>query len=110
MWTPSFGRDTPSSLYATWVRIGTILFITAVWNNTHGSGASYINANSLPTISGYTRLYAFHGTWRSNTTDVAGEVGQYNENSNIRFSKAGVGVELPNEPMSFNAWCVLKKS
>ena len=102
-WTPSFGRDTASNMYASWIAIGNILFITAQWSNTHGSGASYIEVSSLPSIQGKRLNYGLHGTWRSSTTDVAGEIGQYTESSSIRFSKGGVGVELPSEPISFNA-------
>ena len=109
-WTPTFGRDTATSLYATWIRVGLVLFITADWQNTHSSGASFINSESLPVPSGYALNYGFHGTWRSYTTDVAGEVGQYDPSNNMRFSKGGVGVELPDEKISFNAFCVLRKT
>lgn len=109
-WTPTFGRDTAASIYASWTRVGNLLFITADWQNTHNSGASFISSGSLPIPTGYARNYGFHGTWRSYTTDVAGEVGQYAPNDNMRFSKGGAGVELPDEKMSFSAFCILRKT
>lgn len=108
-WNPTFGRDTATNISARWIRIGTALLITAKWTNTHGSGASFIDGQSLPTVSGYSQIFGFHGTWRSNTTDVAGECGQYAEGQSYRFSKGGVAVGLPDEQISFIAICFLQK-
>lgn len=104
-----FPRDTVSNYYGTWLRIGRILFITAQWTNVHnsGSGTSYIEASSLPTPTGYRRNYGFHGNWMSNTTDKQGGVGQYSENTSMRFENAGNVFALPDEPISLNAWCLL---
>lgn len=111
-WTPQLGRDTATGASGAWVRIGTLLFITAQWTNSHnsGQGNSYIDMVSVPAPSGYSRIYGFHGTWRSNTTDVGGECGQYSNISSLWFSKGGVPVQLPNEPISFNAICLLQRT
>lgn len=107
-WVPDFmNRDTPSSVYAAWISIGNIMVVTAQWTNSHVSGASAIDANSLPNPTGKTRNYGLHGTWRSYETDKAGEVGQYQPSDTMRFSLGGVGVELPNEKISFTAVCLL---
>ena len=107
-WTPTFGRDTATNVYGNYVFIGRILFITAQWTNTHSTtGASYINANSLPTIPDFTQNYGFHGTWRSNGTDKGGEIGQFKENQALRFSMNGSSATLPNEEISFNAICYM---
>ena len=109
-WTPTFGRDTATYLYASWIRVGNLLFITAQWVNSNNQGYSYIDANSLPTPTGYRRNYGFHGTWRSAQTDNAGEIGQYSENDSLRFSRNGISASLPNERISFNAICFLQKT
>ena len=107
-WTPDLPRDTISNVYATYVRIGRLLFITAQFTNVHGSGVSYINYNSFPVPTGYRQAYGFHGSWVSDTSDTIGACGQFSENKNFRFASNGAAIALPSEPISFNAVCSLQ--
>lgn len=111
-WTPVFGRNTVTDLIARWYRVGSVLFITAQFTVTDSnSGASYINAGSIPTPSGYNRNHTtMNGSWHANN-DTGGELGQNGFNGfSLWFSKGGSHFHLPATQYSFTAVGILTKN